>query len=88
MRDFLPICFNESNTESITKSVTEIESIDPFVWVLIALIVIGVILSLSVWAAIIYRQHKQRELDRAEYERTSNVKTMDTLPIAKSDYQK
>ena len=58
------------------------------VWVLIALIVIGVILTLSVWAAIVYRKRRQRALDRAAYERTANATSMDTIPTTKSDYQK
>ena len=84
MTPFLPQCF----TESVTQTIAQIDSIDPMVWVLITLIVIGVILSLAVWAALLYRQHRQRALDRAAYERTANATSMDTIPTTKSDYQK
>ena len=88
MRPFLPQCFTDIVTENITQIVTEVESIDPLVWVVVALTVIAVILSLAVWAAIVLRQRRQRALDRAAYERTANATTIDTIPTTKSDYQK
>ena len=84
MTPFLPQCF----TENVTQIVNKIDTIDPMVWVLVVLFVIGVFLSLAVWAMIEYRQRRQRELNRAAYQRTANATTMDTIPTTKSDYQK
>ena len=66
MIPFLPKCFTEN------------QSIDPMIWVLIALALIGGVLLLAILVTIEYRKRRQRSLLEALLQRTSNEKTIQT----------
>lgn len=79
MKSFLSECFPESQED------TNDGSIDPLVWVLIVLFVIGIILSISLFLMIDYRQRIQMDLmfkDRTSSEKTIHTKKASTVRSA------